>query len=512
MPFIKLDMKKTENVYHFFAFDIGATSGRSILATLSNDRIELEEITRFPNKIVKVFDKYYWDIYALFEEIKMSLKEVSKHNKKIDTIGIDTWGVDFVLVDTDGSILNQPRSYRDPHTLGIPNQVFAKIPKRSVYEITGIQTLDFNSLFQLFSLRKNKASILNIADTILFIPDALSYMLTGNKGCEYTIASTSQMLNARTKQFDHKLFEIIDLKTSVMSKIIMPGRINGLLFDEIAQECGVNKIPVVAVAGHDTASAIVAIPAENKNFAYLSSGTWSLMGIELQEPIITEEAYQMNFTNEGGADGTIRFLKNITGMWLLEQCKKEWENEGRAYSYTEIASMSKSVKGFQFLIDPDDPLFANPNSMTGAIIKYCKKTKQKYPESDADFVRCIFDSLALKYRYVLECLQKLAPFPIERLHVIGGGSKNELLNQATANSTNLPVIAGPSEATALGNVLLQAKGIGLVGSLQDMRQIVRNSVNTVVFLPKDVELWNQAYSKFLKYTQLLNINQKSKAI
>lgn len=485
--------------YNFFAFDLGATSGRSIIATLSEEGLELKELTRFPNKIIRLHDKYYWDIFALYEELKEGLKVAASHNIKVDAIGIDTWGVDFVYLGEDDTILSQPRSYRDPYTQEMPEKYFSLIPKKEVYEKTGIQIMNFNSLFQLYAAQKEQFSALNAAKSILFMPDALSYMITGKKVCEYTIASTSQILNPRTKKIESKLLSVMGLKSSLIEPVIMPGTVIGNVLESIAKECGIEETPVVAVAGHDTGSAVAAIPAENENFAYISSGTWSLMGIEVKEPIITEESYALNFTNEGGVEGTTRFLKNITGMWLLEQCRKEWEKQKRNYSYPEIVAMSESSKGFKSLIDPDHPSFANPESMCKAIVDYCISTGQEIPTDDAEFVRCIFDSLALKYRYVLECLQKMAPFKIEKLHVIGGGSQNNLLNQATANSIGLPVVAGPCEATAIGNVMMQAKGVGLVNSLEEMREVIRESVSTETFYPQDTEVWNEAYKRFLEY-------------
>jgi rhamnulokinase len=310
-------------------------------------------------------------------------------------------------------------------------------------------------------------------------------MHTGKKVCEYTIASTSQILNPRTKQFEHKLFEPVGISASIMQPLVTPGKIIGNILESIQSECGIEPIPVIAVAGHDTASAIAAIPAKNENFAYLSSGTWSLMGIEVKEPIISEQSFNLNFTNEGGIEGTTRFLKNITGMWLLEQCRKEWESKGKSYTYDEIVNMSDSVEGFKSIIDPDYTGFANPESMPAAIAKYCVENNQKVPESHAEYIRCIFDSLAEKYKYVLDSLQQVAPFKIDRLHVIGGGSQNRLLNQIIANSIGLPVIAGPSEATAIGNVMVQAKGLGIVKSLNEMRAIIGNSISLETFYPKE---------------------------
>ncbi|MDR1169430.1 MAG: rhamnulokinase [Prevotellaceae bacterium] len=484
------------SLHHFLAFDLGATSGRSILATLQDGKIALKELTRFPNKIVRAGNKYYWNIYTLFEELKNGLRAAGNEKIKIDSAGIDTWGVDFVYVADDGTFLSLPRAYRDPYTDGAPEEYFKQISRKEVYELTGIQIMNFNSLFQLYAASRESSSALKAAKNILFMPDALSYMLTGNKVCEYTIASTSQILNPRTKEFESRLFEPAGIPASLMLPLVMPGKITGNILDSIQTECGIGQTPVIAVAGHDTASAIAAIPAENENFAYLSSGTWSLMGIELKEPVISEQSFALNFTNEGGIEGTTRFLKNITGMWLLEQCRKEWEGHGKSYTYDEIVRMSDSVEGFQSIIDPDYPGFANPASMPEAIAARCADTNQKAPESDAEYIRCIFDSLALKYKYVLDSLRQVAPFKIERLHVIGGGSQNRLLNQLIANSINLPVIAGPSEATAIGNAMVQAKGLGIVKSLNEMRAIIGNSVSLETFYPKDSAQWDAAYEKF----------------
>lgn len=481
---------------HLFAFDLGATSGRSCIAKMDNDTIELRELTRFPNKLVRINDKYHWNIYDLFEELKRGLKTAAAEGIEIDAIGIDTWGVDFVYLGKDGSLLSQPRAYRDPYTNGMPEEYFKSVPRKEVYDATGIQIMNFNSLYQLYAAKKEKSSALEAASDILFMPDALSYLLTGRKVCEYTIASTSQLLNPRTKNFEAKLFDAIPLSPSLMQPIVMPGEIIGYVNESIQKECGIGRVPVIAVAGHDTGSAVVAVPTVDENFAYLSSGTWSLMGIEVNEPIITEESYALNFTNEGGVNGTTRFLKNITGMWLIEQCRKEWEAAGNKLPYSEIDRLSESAEGFRFMIDPDHASFANPDSMLKAIREYCVNTGQAAPVSHADFIRCIFDSLALKYRKVLESLQSLAPFPIQRLHVIGGGANNKLLNQSTANAIGMPVVSGPSEATAIGNIMMQAKGIGCVTSLADIRRVVRNSVSPETFQPKDTGQWNNAYTRF----------------
>lgn len=486
------------NTFNFLAFDLGATSGRSILGTFDNGKLELRELTRFGNDILQIQGKYYWNIYSIYNSIKEGMRAAASLDIAINAIGIDTWGVDFVYVAEDGTILNLPRSYRDPYTERSPEKYFKLIPKEEVYKLTGIQIMNFNSLFQLYAAKMEKSAALQSAKEILFLPDALSYLLSGNKACEYTIASTSQLLNPLTKKIENKLLEAIEVHPSVIPPLIKPGKVVGLLRDSIAKECGLNTIPIIAVAGHDTASAIVSIPAKNKKFAYISSGTWSLMGIEVDEPIINEQSYKMNFTNESGVEGTIRFLKNITGMWLLEQCRKEWEQLGRTYTYDEIIKMAKTAKGFQCFVDPDDAVFANPESMIESIIKFCTDTGQSAPKEDSEFIRCIFESLALKYKYVLSCLCELSPHAIEVLHIIGGGSQNKLLNQFTSNATGLPVVAGPYEATAIGNIMMQAKGLGLVKSLKEIRTIINESFTLESYEPQDTELWNNAYEKFLK--------------
>ena len=487
---------------HFLAFDLGATSGRSMLGTLRDGRLEVAELTRFPNRMLRMGDRYYWNIYSLYEELKRGLAEAGRRRVPLDALGIDTWGVDFVCVGRDGSFLGLPRAYRDPYTAGVPQDYFRHVPAAEVYAATGIQVLDFNTLFQLYAARREGCSALEHAETLLFMPDALTYLLTGRRVCEYTIASTSQLLNPRTGAFEPRLFAPLGLPVGVMPEVVKPGTVMGTLAGHLGRECGVDGVPVVAVAGHDTGSAVAAVPAEGERFAYLSSGTWSLMGIEVRTPIINEDSRRLNFTNEGGVEGTTRFLKNITGMWLLEQCRKEWARAGADCPYPAVVSMAESVEGFRFLIDPDHPSFANPESMTQAIAAYCRDTGQPSPATHADFIRCIFDSLALKYRYVLDSLRRLSPFPIERLHVIGGGSRNGLLNRFAANATGLPVVAGPVEATAMGNMLMQAKAVGAVGSLDEIRAVVRRSVSLETYLPEDAGTWEEAYARYLAVTGL----------
>ncbi|MBR7169691.1 MAG: rhamnulokinase [Alistipes sp.] len=468
----------------FLAVDLGATSGRVILATLDDGQLQLEVLHRFPNRLIEVGGNYYWNIYALYEDILQGLTEAGKRNIEIRSIGIDTWGVDFAFVAEDGTLCSLPRAYRDPYTNGAPEAYFEHISRREVYERTGIQIMNFNSLFQLYAQHKEQSSALKHADKLLFMPDALSYLLTGKKVCEYTILSTSQFMNPRTKQVDAELLAVAGVKPELIPEVVMPGTEVGRLTPSLAKATGLGEIPVVAVAGHDTGSAVAAVPAEGEGFAYLSSGTWSLMGVELREPEITEESFAMNFTNEGGVDGTTRFLKNITGMWLLEQCRVAWKKQGKEYSYPEIMQMVQQTRPSVDLIDPDAREFAAPTDMPQAIRLYCESRAMAVPEDDATLIRLIFDSLAAKYAEVLNKLRGVAPFEIKTLHVIGGGAQNELLNQMTADACGIPVVAGPSEATALGNVMVQARAAGLVGSLTEMRSYILRSIETKRFEPR----------------------------
>jgi rhamnulokinase len=470
------------NPLHFLAFDLGATSGRAILGTLAGGQLSLQELTRFPNAMLALHGKCYWNIYSLYAELKNGIAACIQRGVQPDAIGIDTWGVDFVLFGKQGEALSLPRAYRDPYTKGVQQQYFQRVPAKEVYEKTGIQFMDFNTLFQLYALKKENPTLLKAAQSLLFMPDALSYLLTGKKVCEHTIASTGQLLNPRTKQIERSLLDAIDVPVSLFQPPVQPGTVVGALLDEVCRETGARPVPVVAVAGHDTAAAIAAIPAGNERFAYLSSGTWSLMGIEVKAPVIDDVSFRLNYTNEGGVEGATLFLKNITGLWLLEECRREWQKAGVPCGYAGLQDMAEA-SSFHSLIDPDDPLFAHPESMTGAIAAYCTRTQQPAPDAPAEFARCIFASLAQKYKHTLDDIKTIAPHPIERLHVIGGGSQNRLLNRLTATATGLPVVAGPAEATAIGNIMLQAKAMGAVNSLSEMRNIIRASTKPQLFEP-----------------------------
>lgn len=490
-----------ETKKYFFAVDLGATSGRTIIGSLSDGKFELEELTRFDNNLIEQGGHFYWDIYALYFEIIKGLKIVAQRKIEIASIGIDTWGVDFVCIGEDEAILRNPRAYRDPITFDAKDDYLRHVVSpREVYDTTGIQLMNFNSLFQLYAMRREGNAALKHAQKILFLPDALSWMLTGNEVCEYTIASTSQLLDPRTKQLDERLLASVGLSRSKFGKMVKPGTLIGTLTDEVQQMTGLGAVPVIAVAGHDTGSAVAAVPAKDERFAYLSSGTWSLMGIETKDAIINEDSYEKNFTNEGGVEGTTRFLKNICGMWIYERCRKEWTDAPK--SHTELQAEAMEQPAFRSLIDPDDALFANPSSMVDAIQQYCRETGQYVPEGYAQICRCIFDSLALRYRQVFKWLQEFASFPIETLHIIGGGSLNNYLNQFTANSCGVEVLAGPQEGTAIGNIMLQAKAAGEVKDIWEMRRIIADSIELKHFEPKDQSVWDEAYARYLEILKL----------
>ena len=487
-----------ENNKFFFAVDLGATSGRTIIGNISEGKLHLEEVTRFPNNLIEQGGHFYWDIHALYFEIIRGLKQVARRGLDITSIGIDTWGVDFVFIGSDGAILRNPRAYRDPITFeAMDDYLNHVVSRKDVYSITGIQFMNFNSIFQLHAMRRENNSAFINAQKILFIPDALSWMLTGEAVCEYTIASTSQLLDPRTKQLDERLLASLGLTRSKFGRMVQPGTKIGHLTEEVQRLTGLGAVPVIAVAGHDTGSAVAAVPAKDERFAYLSSGTWSLMGIETKDAVISDRSYELNFTNEGGIEGTTRFLKNICGMWLYERCRKEWPEEVRQLSHPELQGQAMNVEPFRSLINPDDPMFANPSSMIDAIQAYCRQTQQPIPETPAEICRCIFDSLALRYRLVFSWLQEFAPFKLETLHIIGGGSLNKFLNQFTANSTGATVLAGPQECTAIGNVMLQAKAAGLVGDIWEMRAIIADSTEMMKYEPQDKATWDAAFDKYM---------------
>ena len=478
---------------NFFAVDLGATSGRTILATYDGKSISMKEVTRFANPMIPLGGHLYWDIAGLYNEVLRGLREIADKGIKIESIGIDTWGCDFAFFGSDGQLLGMPHCYRDQHTAGAQEKFFEKMSASEVYKRTGIQFMDFNSLFQLDTIKRNGSQALEHADKVLFIPDALVYMLTGKAICEYTVASTSQMLNPMTGDLDEDILKALGLPRDKFGVLTQPGTVIGTLTAQVQEATGIGAIPVIAVAGHDTGSAVAAVPASDEEYAYLSCGTWSLLGIESSQAIISEDSFRENFTNEGGIEGTTRFLKNICGLWLFEQSRKEFKDAPA--SVGELVALCEKSE-YDGLINPDAPCFAAPASMTAAIREYCISTGQTVPETPADYCRCIFRSLALRYRQVVEILQGMCDFPIKKLHVIGGGSQNKYLMQYAANALNMPVICGPVEGTALGNVLMQIKASDSALTLEKMREISAASVDLVTYYPVDADKWRAEYQKF----------------
>jgi rhamnulokinase len=480
---------------HYLAFDFGAESGRAIVGTLENQKISLKEIHRFPTGMLPVHNNYKWNVYRLYEEILHGI-QVCVKNEKIQpaSIGIDTWGVDYGLFDNAGNLMDIPFCYRDSRTDGAMEEFFKLVPKERVYELTGIQFMQLNTLFQLFSHVRDHSEQVMRAKSLLFMPDIFNYLLTGKQQTEFTFATTSQLFNPVLNDWDPELLKALGIPPGIMQKIVPPGSRVGELQQAVALKTGAGKIPVVAVASHDTGSAIAAIPADGSNWAYISSGTWSLMGIESKIPLISPRTLEFNLTNEGGVEHTFRVLKNIMGLWLLQQCKAAWS--AKDFTYTQLVEMAGKAKPFAAIIDPDAGDFLNPSDMPEAIRNFCRKTKQEVPADEGSMVKIILESLALKYALTLRQLKEISPVPLEKIYIIGGGVNNSMLCQFTANACNMPVITGPAEGTALGNILVQAMAMGQLSSLLEIRQVVKNSFASAVYQPENTVKWKEALARY----------------
>ncbi len=480
----------------FLAFDFGAESGRAMLGTIENDKIVLREIHRFMNRQVKIHGRIYWDILYLFDELKKGLKiAAQQEHGEIRSVAIDTWGVDYAFIDSAGRLLANPVAYRDERTNGMMEKVFKKVSKKEIYRHTGIQFMQLNTLFQLFSYYGENNPQIKVSERLIMLPDLFSYFLTGKVFAEYTIASTTQLLDARSKTWAKPLFKKLGIPVEIMPTVIEPTSVIGVVDKEIAEETAIGAVSVVAAAGHDTACAVAAVPADSENWAYLSSGTWSLLGVEIKEPIINDLTLQYGFTNEGGVNGTIRLLKNTMGLWLLQRCRKSWTDEGNEFDYDELVRLAAEAEPFRSIINPDDAGFLNPPDMPAAIQAFCKHSNQPLPQTVGQYVRLIFESLALKYRGIIERLNGVLEKPIEVLHIVGGGSQNEMLNQFAANATGLTVKAGPVEATALGNVMMQAIAGGAIAGAEEGRKIIARSFPVKTFYPQDRNIWEKKYKK-----------------
>jgi rhamnulokinase len=484
----------------FLAFDLGAESGRAMLGTLeggSLGSLSIEELHRFPNIPVRILSSLHWDALRLFHEICQGLAVAGRDRRlALDGIGIDTWGVDFGLLGADGSLCGNPRHYRDSRNNSILEKVLSIVSREEIFAQTGIQFMQINSLVQLYAMKTAGDPALVSARTLLMMPDLFSYWLTGVARNELTIASTSQFYNPREKRWAVELFEKLKLPASILGQIVEPGTSLGPLLPSVAATAGLSAVPVYATGGHDTASAVAAAPAEGSDWLYISSGTWSLMGAELDEPVINNRLLEMNLTNEMGAGGKVRLLKNIAGLWLLQECRRAWALEGAEFTYDDLARQAAAAKPFVAILDPD--AFLEPGDMPRRIAEYCKSTRQRPPASSAEISRMILESLALRYRQVLEMIESLLERRFAVIHIVGGGSQNQVLNQFVADATGRLVIAGPGEATAIGNVLIQAIGSGALSGLDEARAVVRRSFPTRVIEPAPKADWNGAYKKFCK--------------
>jgi sugar (pentulose or hexulose) kinase len=491
---------KTVNL---LAFDLGASGGRGLLGRFNGSTIEITPIHQFPNGPVTIAGHLYWDVPRFFTEIQDGmLKAASLGVGPITSTGIDTWGVDYGLLDAEGELLGLPYHYRDARTGGMFEEAFRRMSREEIFRRTGVAFQPFNTLFQLLSMRISKNDLLERAATLLFMPDLLSYFLTGEKLTEYTEASTGQILDVAAKTWSRDVVEAMGFPEKIFTRIQPPGTVRGSLLAHIADSTRLGRIPVVAVASHDTASAVVAVPARGDDHAYLSSGTWSLLGVETREPLVSEEALRWNFTNEGGFEGRFRLLRNVMGLWIVQECRRSWDLEGMKASYDDLVAMAQRARPFVAAIDPDDALFYSPGEMPQKVQEYCRRTRQEVPGEPGEIVRVALESLALKYRWVLEKLETVIGRPVGTLYIVGGGVRNSVLNQFTANALKRPVVTGYSEATAAGNLLVQAFALGELRSLADIREVARRSFPTVTFEPSEAGPWDAAYGRFLSLLEV----------
>jgi rhamnulokinase len=482
---------------NFLAFDLGAESGRAILGRLQSGMLDVSEIYRFPNEPVLYRGALHWDILRLWHEIKKAFEFPSL--PKLESVGVDTWGVDFALLGERGALIENPYHYRDARTEGIMEEVFARVPREKIYSVTGIQFLPFNTLYQFYAASRLTPRLIDAAEALVTIPDLLNYWLSGNLVSEYTNATTTQFVDAGTGAWAADLLKELNLPARLLRPMVKPGTIIGELKNDVSIKSA--GTPVVAPACHDTGSAVAAISATDKS-AFLSSGTWSLLGAEIPAPVITPETRDLNFTNEGGVCGTIRLLKNIGGLWLLQSCRRCWVSSGQNHTYEELMDAAADDRfAFISLFDPDHPVFLNPDNMLSAIDNYCRRTGQSAPAGPAAYTRAILESLAFKYRMMLDSLEKVTGIRFEEIQIMGGGSKNRLLNQFTADATGRAVVAGPAEATALGNIAMQMLATGAVSSLSEARRIIGNSFPVEKYEPCDSHLWDNHYERFRNYVK-----------
>lgn len=481
--------------HRILAFDLGAESGRAILGTFADRNLQVSVIHRFPNGPVRVGNRLYWDVLRLWSEMREALHLAGREGP-LASIGVATWGVDFALLGREGELLGNPRHYRDPHTEPYPAAAFASVPAADIFQATGLQFLRFNTLFQLLALRQAQSPLLAAAQNLLLIPDLFHFWLSGTPANEVTNASTTQCYNPVRRTWDDALLARFGLPRRWFGELVPPGTRLGELRPELAADTGLGAVPIITPATHDTAAAVAGTPGEGDDWCFLSSGTWSLLGVELLHSLIHDGVREANFTNEAGVAGTTRFLKNVMGLWLVQECRRSWSRQGADYSYEELTQLAEMASPLASLVDPDDPRFLLPADMPEALRTFCRATGQPEPVSPGAVVRCALESLALRYRWVMEKIVALTGRSIRTIHVVGGGSQNRLLNQMTADATGCAVVAGPVEATAIGNVLTQALGLGLVSDLTDIRAVVRRSFPVERYEPRNRQSWDQAYDRF----------------
>lgn len=493
----------------YLAIDLGAESGRGVLGFFDGERLRLEEVHRFPNGPVRLIDRLYWDFPRLWSEVKRALGVCAQqHGSDLHGLGVDTWGVDFGLLGRGDVLLGNPSHYRDPRTDGMMEEAFRRVPREEIFRQTGIQFMQLNTLFQLLAMVVERSPLLEAAETMLMMPDLFNYFLTGVKGAEFTEATTSQMYNPTLSSssgsvpggWATSMLGSLGIPTKMLPEVIAPGTEIGNLLPSVAAEVGVRDVPVIAPATHDTGSAVAAVPAKGEDWCYISSGTWSLMGVEVKAPLISDRTLELNFTNEGGVGGTFRFLKNIMGLWLVQESRRTWEREGESLSYDQITQRAENAPAFASIVNPDDASFLAPGDMPERIRAFCRKSGQPVPEEKGALVRCALESLALKYRWVIERLEEVMGRRINVVHIVGGGSQNRLLSQWAADAMNRLVVAGPVEATAAGNIMVQALARGDVGSIEEAREVVRRSFDVVGYEPRPSERGEEAYQRFLVLT------------
>lgn len=482
----------------YAAIDLGAESGRAMLAAFDGSRLSLSEVYRFANRPVRVLDHLHWNVLGLFQDIKAGLARIAAQvGPHISSLGVDTWGVDFALLSRSGGLLGMPFHYRDNRTQGMLDAAFRLAPRAEIFAQTGIQFMEINTLYQLLAMVEHDPQVLSGADVLLMIPDLFNYWLTGEKACELTIATTTQCYDPRRRDWAVSMLERLGIPGRIFLKPIPPGTVLGRLAASVREETQLGAVPVVAPACHDTGSAVAAVPAQNADFAYISSGTWSVVGAELAEPVINDQTLAWNFTNEGGVCGTTRLLRNVAGLWLVQQCREFWARQGEDYSYAELAQMAAQAPALQAVVDPDHADFMRPGDMPALVQAYCRRTGQTVPQTTGEIVRVVLEGLALKYRLQLERLEQIVGRRLAPVHIVGGGTQNRLLNQLTADALGRTVLAGPVEATALGNALLQAIALGDLASLDEGRALVQQSFPIDVYEPRTERQddWAQALAR-----------------